>query len=204
MTDPNQPYLPGPGRPREFDPDKAILDAMNVFWDRGYHGTALPDLIEGMGLSRGSLYKAFGDKKGLFLAALDRYSSEHLKAIAGILSKPGSAKAVIRESLLRSARRSSREQGRRGCFAMATAAEMASHDAEIAERVERMFRRMQDLYAGAIIRGQAAGEIPADRDERTLARFLLCHIQGMRVLGKTGTREAEMEALVDAAMRVLD
>jgi TetR/AcrR family transcriptional repressor of nem operon len=63
---------------------------------------------------------------------------------------------------------------------------------------------MQDLYAGAIIRGQAAGEIPADRDERTLARFLLCHIQGMRVLGKTGAREAEMEALADTAMQVFD
>ncbi len=203
MIDPNT-HHPGPGRPREFDPDKAILDAMNVFWDRGYHGTALPDLIEGTGLSRGSLYKAFGDKKALFLAALDRYASEGLKAIAGILSKPGSAKAVIRESLLRIARLSCGEQGRRGCLVMATATEMASHDAEITERVERAFRRMQDLHAAAIIRGQAAGEIPADRDERMLARFLLCQIQGMRALGKAGASEAEMEALVDIAMRVLD
>jgi TetR/AcrR family transcriptional regulator, transcriptional repressor for nem operon len=204
MIDLNQSHHSGPGRPREFDADKAILDAMNVFWDCGYHGTALPDLIEGTGLSRGSLYKAFGDKKGLFLAALDRYTSEGLKAIAGTLSKPGSAKAVIRESLLRYARLSSGKQGRRGCLVMATATEMTSHDAEIAERVKRMFRRMQDLHAGAIIRGQAAGEIPADRDERALARFLLCQIQGMRALGKAGASEAEMEALVDIAMRVLD
>jgi TetR/AcrR family transcriptional regulator, transcriptional repressor for nem operon len=194
----------GPGRPREFDFDQAIHDAMNVFWDRGYHGTSLPDLLDGTGLSRGSLYKAFGDKKGLFLAALDCYATEELKAIGEITSKPGSARAAIRESLLCYARLTSGKAGRRGCLVMATAAEMASHDPEIAARIERMFRRMQDLLASAIIRGQATGEVPADRDERMLARLLLCHIEGMQVLGKVGATAAEMERLVDAIMAVLD
>lgn len=194
----------GPGRPREFDIDRAVSDAMNVFWDRGYHATSLPDLIEGTGLSRGSLYKAFGDKRGLFLAALDHYTAESLKTVAEILSKPGSAMAVLRESLSRYARLASGASGRRGCLVMATATEMASHDAEIAERIERMFRRVQDLHAGAIIRGQVAGEIPPDRDAHVLARFLLCQIEGMRVVGKTGATAAEMNALVDTALCALD
>lgn len=177
---------------------------MNVFWDRGFHGTSLPDLIEGTGLSRGSLYKAFGDKKGLFLAAFDHYTAEGLKVVAEILSKPGSAKAAIRESLLRYARLASGATGRRGCLIMATAAEMTSHDADIAERIERMFRRIQDLHAAAIARGQAAGEIPTDRDARVLARFLLCQIEGMRVVGKTGATAVQMTATVDTALRTLD
>lgn len=193
----------GLGRPREFELDAAARDAMNVFWDRGYEGASLPDLIAGTGLSRGSLYKAFGDKKGLLLAALDLYMADGLKATADILSQPGAVKAAIRDSLLRYMRLSVGDAGRRGCLVVATTMEMAAHDAEVAERTGRMFRRLQQLYAGAIVRGQASGEIP-DHDEQVLARFLVCQIEGMRVLGKTGVPEADMLALVDSAMRLLD
>lgn len=190
------------GRPREFELNDAARDAMNVFWDRGYEGASLPDLIAGTGLSRGSLYKAFGDKKGLLLAALDLYMSDGLKATADILSQPGSVKNAIRESLLRYARLSTGEKGRRGCLAVAMATELAARDKDVEERIGRMFRRLQQLYVGAIVRGQAGGEIP-ERDEQALARLLVCHIEGMRVLGKTGASEAEMLALVDNMMQTL-
>lgn len=176
---------------------------MEVFWDRGYEGASLPDLIDGTGQSRGSLYKAFGDKKGLLLAALDQYMAEGLKATAELLNQPGSAKAAIRAALLRYVPLSSGATGRRGCLVVAMATEMAAHDVDIAERTGRMFRRLQQLYASAIVRGQASGEIP-DRDEQAMARFLVCQIQGMRVLGKTGVVEADMVAVVDEIMRVLD
>ena len=65
----------GPGRPREFDIDEAVADAIEVFRARGYHGTSVQDLTEGTGLARGSLYKAFHDKRSLFLAALDHYTA---------------------------------------------------------------------------------------------------------------------------------
>src|SRR5580693_8365199 len=61
------------GRPRSFDTEAAVERAMGVFWSRGYHATALPDLLRATNLSRGSLYAAFGDKHSLFLRALDRY-----------------------------------------------------------------------------------------------------------------------------------
>ena len=193
----------GLGRPREFDLGDAARDAMDVFWDHGYEGASLPHLIEGTGLSRGSLYKAFGDKKGLLLAALDHYMAAGLKVTADLLSRPGSAKAAIRASLLRHAALASGKAGRRGCLVVAMATEMAAHDPEIAERTGRMFRRLQQLYAGAIVRGQASNEIP-ERDEQAMARFLVCQIQGMRVLGKTGVSEADMVAMVENTMRVLD
>lgn len=193
----------GPGRPREFALDDAARAAMNVFWDRGYEGASLPDLIEGTGQSRGSLYKAFGDKKGLLLAALDQYMAAGLKATADLLSQPGSARAAIHASLLRYVALSSGDAGRRGCLVVAMATESAAHDADIAERTGRMFRRLQQLYAGAIVRGQASGEF-REGDEQALARFLVCQIQGMRVLGKTGASESDMLALVDIALRALD
>ncbi|TFW16811.1 TetR/AcrR family transcriptional regulator [Duganella callida] len=192
----------GLGRPREFELDDAARDAMQVFWDHGYEAASLPDLIEGTGLSRGSLYKAFGDKKGLLLAALDRYMADGLQLTAQQLSQPGAARAAIRTSLLRHATQSSGGAGRRGCLIVAMATEQA-HDPEIAERARGMFERLQQLYAAAIVRGQAGGEFP-ERDPQTMARFLVCQIQGMRVLGKTGVAEAEMVALVENALRILD
>lgn len=79
--------------------EDAARNAMHVFWDRGYEGASLPDLIEGTGLSRESLYKAFGDKKGLLLAALDIYCAQALKLTADILSQSGTARQAIHESL---------------------------------------------------------------------------------------------------------
>ena len=193
----------GLGRPREFALDDAARDAMEVFRDRGYEGASLPDLIAGTGLSRGSLYKAFGDKKGLLLAALDRYMSEGLVRTAQQLAQAGPARAAIRDALLRHAAESSGGAGRRGCLVVAMAAEQAAHDPEIAARTRAMFARLQRLYAAAIVRGQAGGEFP-ERDAQAMARVLVCQIQGMRVLGKTGVAEAEMVEMVDNALRILD
>ena len=69
------------GRPRGFDTEVAVERAMTVFWSRGYHGTALPDLLSATRLSRGSLYAAFGGKHALFLRALDRYIADALARI---------------------------------------------------------------------------------------------------------------------------
>lgn len=149
----------GPGRPRQFSLEDAARSAMNVFWDRGFEGASLPDLIEGTGLSRGSLYKAFGDKKGLFLAALDIYTSHALKVTAELLSRPGTARQAIHESMLRHARSSSGDEGRRGCMLVAVANERVAQEPEVAQRIARMLHRTQQLYASAIIRGQAAGGV---------------------------------------------
>lgn len=176
---------------------------MEVFWDHGYEGAALPVLIEGTGLSRGSLYKAFGDKKGLLLASLEQYMADGLAATAELLSQPGSAKAAIRKALGRAADLSSGGAGRRGCLVVALTTEMAAQHPEVAERTGQMFRRLQKLYANAISRGQASGEIPKG-DAQALALFLVSQIQGMRVLGKTGVSKAELGGMVNNAMRILD
>ncbi|WDZ96726.1 TetR/AcrR family transcriptional regulator [Herbaspirillum sp. WKF16] len=194
----------GPGRPREFEIDAAVESAMQVFWTRGYHGTSLVDLIDGTGLSRGSLYKAFGDKHGLFLFALDRYISQSLVRLLCTLQKPGSAKAAIRETVTRLAELSCKKEGRRGCMLVATATEMVPHDDAIAERVNAMIDRIRHAYAEAIVRGQASGEIAPHHDAQALATLIVCLTHGMRTLGKVGAVDKQINALVDSAMRLLD
>jgi TetR/AcrR family transcriptional repressor of nem operon len=197
----HDPEHAGPGRPREFDIDEAVGSAIEVFRTRGYHGTSVQDLTDGTGLARGSLYKAFHDKRSLYLAALEQSTGASIQRIAETLAQPGSAKDAIRETLMGYARRASTLQGQRGCMITTAAMEMMPADAEVTAILTRMYRQIQDLFAAAIIRGQAAGDIPRLYDERATARLLLCTLQGLRVLGKTGPSEAEMAGVVDAVMR---
>jgi len=192
------------GRPREFDVDEAIESAMQVFWSGGYNGTSLPDLIAGTGLSRGSLYKAFGDKRGLFLLALDRYAASSGDRLSATLRERGDAKVVIRKALLRYAELSIGIAGQRGCLLLATATELIPHDAEVAQRASRMFAGVQNLFSDAIERGKNAGEIKKMVDSAVLAQFLLCFIQGMRAVGKTGLTKVEAKSMIDCAMTLLD
>jgi TetR/AcrR family transcriptional repressor of nem operon len=193
-----------PGRPREFDVDEAIALAMEVFGTRGYNGTSLVDLLEGTGLSRGSLYKAFGDKQTLFLAALVRYTSDASARLSHTLQQAGPSKPLIRETLMRFARSSCGVEGLRGCLLVATATEMLPHDADAAQCVRALFEHMRHAYTEAIERGQAQGEISQRHDAQTLARLIVCLAQGMRTVGKAGAQEAEMQSVVDAAMALLD
>ncbi|MEP7456390.1 TetR/AcrR family transcriptional regulator [Phyllobacterium sp. SB3] len=177
---------------------------MNVFWDRGYHDASLPDLLDGMDISRGSFYKAFGDKRGIFLRALDAYIDDAVRKVGDMLSAEASPKVAIRGAFSNYADLSSGMDGLRGCFAVLTAAEMLPGDEEVSVRISRLFRRLQDLFAAAIIRAQVLGEINPARDERTLARFLVCQIQGMRILGKAGADRNDMQTVIDIALKSLD
>ncbi len=192
------------GRPREFELDDAVRKAMGVFWNRGYHDASLPDLLEGMELSRGSFYKAFVDKRGVYLRALDAYIEDAVRTVGETLHSNPSPKAAIRAAISQQVDFSSGKKGLRGCFVVLAAVEMLPTDVEVSRRISRLFRRLQDLYAATIIRAQATGEIDPRLDERTLARFLVCQIQGMRVLGKAGADRDETKATIDLALKALD
>jgi TetR/AcrR family transcriptional repressor of nem operon len=190
------------GRPREFDPAVAIEAAAKVFWDKGYHATSIDDLCQATGLLRGSLYSAFGDKKGMLLAAIDRYAEKNLARLAESLSQP--SRDGLRSALLYYTRTATVLAGRHGCLVTNTALEMLPDDPDVAERVERIFRQMAALLSAAVIRGQAAGAFNPNLDERTVSNFLLCVIQGLRVLGKIKTYgEKELGATVDLVIAAL-
>jgi TetR/AcrR family transcriptional repressor of nem operon len=202
LSERNAPDRPGPGRPREFDVEEAVRDAVEVFRAHGYHGTSVHDLEAGTGLARGSLYKAFHDKRSLFLAALEHYTEGSLKRLGETLMLRGTAREALRATLLGYAARVA--EGRcQGCLVTVAAMEMMPGDGEVSAVIARMFRRIQDLFAATIIRGQLAGEFAPGLDERAVARMLLCLIQGLRVLGKTAPSEADVTAMVDCALTVL-
>ncbi len=193
---------PAPGRPREFDVDDAVRDALSVFRQRGYHGASMVDLIDGTKLSRGSLYKAFPDKRALFFAAFDLYAREALERLEEKLAT-GTGREGIRLALLHYAHNSAQACWQKGCLISTATGELLPDDAEARARVEAYYARMVALLAEAVRRGQAEGVIDRAHDPHALARYLQTVIQGLRFVAKTGAGEAELRDVVASAMLAL-
>src|SRR5688572_25932418 len=144
-------------RPKEFDPDAAAQEAMETFWERGYAATSVNDLLAEMGLNRGSLYGTFGDKKQLFLAALEKYDEQNVVRIRDMLDRP-SARSALRDFFTFAAEKCTSQDGRRGCLAGKAAMELAPHDKDVAAWLKKVHRRNVDLVTKTIQRGQRQGE----------------------------------------------
>ncbi|MGH8778338.1 TetR/AcrR family transcriptional regulator [Paraburkholderia sp.] len=191
------------GRPREFDTEAVLTEAGRVFWSYGYHATSIDDLCKATGVLRGSLYGVFGDKRGIMIAALDHYSDGAIARLVERLSANVPAEEALRNALLHHTRVASSLSGQRSCFITNATLEMSLDDAEVLERIAAIQRRIATLLAAAVIRGQTSGVFDTRLDEKTVADFLLCVTQGLRVLGKIKHDERELEAIVDIAMRAL-
>jgi TetR/AcrR family transcriptional regulator, transcriptional repressor for nem operon len=196
--------IKGRGRPREFDMDVALGKATQVFCERGYHATSIADLTDAMQLASGSVYKAFKDKRAVFLAVFDREAAVRGKKLARIISTAKQARDRIRDALIFGAEASHGLEGKRGCLVVGSAAELATFDAEIGQRVKSALHRSETLLVDLIRQGQVDGSVPAAVDGEATARVMLCLLQGMRVVGKTGRVRKDMTVVVDTAMRLLD
>jgi TetR/AcrR family transcriptional repressor of nem operon len=191
------------GRPREFDMDEALDQAIHVFCEQGYNATSIGDLIDAMGLASGSIYKAFKDKRAVFLAALDRHiilRKEQIAA-AGRSSKP--ARERLRDVLAHFVEVSKGIEGRRGCMVVGSAVELAILDKEVAARVNASMTKNEAFIADLIRQGQVDKSISTGIDPDETARVIVCLTQGLRVVGKSGRAPQDTAAAVAIAMKLL-
>lgn len=181
-----------------------MLDAaIRVFSERGYHATSISDLTAATGVTAGSLYKAFDDKRAVFIAAFDRYLALRHEQLQARLAKARSGRERVRAVLALYAEYSHDAQGRRGCLVVGSAVELSTSDAEVANRVAGVLSRYEKRLADFVQLGLEDGSIPPHVDGPAAARLLLCVTQGMRVVGKTGRSREDMEGLVETAMKIL-
>jgi TetR/AcrR family transcriptional repressor of nem operon len=145
---------------------------------------------------RGSLYGAFGDKRGILLAALARYGEGRIARLAESLDSPHPDRETIRQALLYYTRTASDLNGPRACFISNTALELLPQEREVGALIEQIFRRMAALLAAAVSRAQANGIFARRPGEAVVGNYLLCSIQGLRILGKVYS-EAELTPVVD-------
>jgi TetR/AcrR family transcriptional repressor of nem operon len=191
------------GRPREFDIDQALDGAIDVFRERGYHATTVPALAAAMNIASGSLYKAFGDKHAVFLAALDRDASERSAHRRRLAEAPKSARERLRDLLALYVDMSAGVEGLRGCLVVGGAIELAARDPEVDARVTQALQSIETLLADIIVQGLADGSIAASVDPQATARVLIGLVQGLRVLGRTRLSPSRAPCVLDVAMKLV-
>lgn len=180
-------------RPRQYDPDSVLDAAQRVFHEHGYEAASVQDLVDATGLSRSSLYGAFGDKHGLFLAVLDRYvdaGREATDAACCGTSPIGAIRAVLEQS--------ARPEG--GCLMINAAAECGARDPETAERAASARRALDARFETLVRQAKAEGQIGARRSDTALAQFLTGAVFGLRALQTSGADAAALAAVVDGAL----
>jgi TetR/AcrR family transcriptional regulator, transcriptional repressor for nem operon len=185
-------------RTKEFEPLEALDAAMELFWRKGYEAASMRELLDAMGIGRGSLYDTFGDKHALFLAALDRFQEVRTSWVEEVLA--GSGLDGVREVFRRSVEGLVEFEPRRGCLLANSAVELAPHDPEVAGRISRYVQRTEEAFEGALVRAREEGEIPADSDPKALARFLVNTLHGMRVLARAGSERETLEDIVHVTL----
>lgn len=185
-------------RPREFDTEVAIGRAMTVFWANGYDGSSLPELLVGIGITRGSLYKAFNDKRALFLLVLGRYDEQTIIPAVDHLSDPQVGDGWVRIStLFASAVKTVKKGDRRGCLLCSTAAGPASEDPEIAKIVHHSLNKMRRAFETALAESPRHGAL-SDTQRRSLAEALLAQYVGLKTLARSQAPIVNLERQIKA------
>ncbi|WP_299296920.1 TetR/AcrR family transcriptional regulator [uncultured Tateyamaria sp.] len=171
-------------RPRTFNTDDAVEKAMQVFWTHGYEGASLPDLLEGMGLTRGSLYKAFTDKKTLFLKVLEHYEGQAVDSGVAVLESadiPNGADRIM--TVFTGAYRAVTEGDQRGCLLCTAAAGPSTYDDEIAHAVSKGLGALRDGICVAL-QASPKHEDMSDEAQGALADMLIAQYMGLRTMAR--------------------
>ncbi|MFU2028508.1 TetR family transcriptional regulator [Bacillus wiedmannii] len=172
-------------RLREFDEEKVLDAAMQLFWEKGYAATSLSDLTAKMGIQKPSLYSAFGDKEGLFEAALRRYTNLHAANIRTKLQNEQSVKGAIRTFFENMVEEEYKKEFSKGCFCINTMVELAPHNEkfEVLTREHQMYLAV--IFQELITKGIRSGELQSDLNAKAVAQTLVTSLIGLTVLMKS-------------------
>ncbi len=191
-------------RPRAFEEGVALDAAIDCFWSRGYEATSVRDLSERMGIGGTSLYNAFGDKRALFVQALERYMDRATRERIRRLETSLPPKQAIRQFFREIVERAVNDRDRRGCFLINSALEVAPHDAELGAEIAERLGEIEAFLRRSVQAAQADGSVPKDRNSREIARLLLGVLLGIRVLARSKPDRALLEGVVRPALALLN
>lgn len=187
------------GRPREFCVDQALAAALGVFWAKGYDGASMADLTGAMGITKPSLYAAFGNKEALFHKALDLYEQEKLAYTREALTEP-TARAVVEFYMRGAIDTATSSCEMKGCLGVIGAttcgAEAESIKADVIKRRASSHAALLERFREA----QRDGDLPDHLDPDALCSWLFALLQGMAVQAQSGATRAELERVADTAL----
>jgi AcrR family transcriptional regulator len=190
------------GRPRQFDKPEAIRQALNLFWERGYEGVTTTELTRAMGIHSPSLYQAFGDKAGLFRAAIELYAVEWDRLAEKIAAAPSFA-AVLEVLSSNAISRFPRRNHPGGCLFL-TGQLGVRPELESLEAIVVGYRKgFLDLLIRRASEALANGELASDVDPPTLASFVMAVVQGMAIQARDGASSSNLDSIAQWTLRVL-
>lgn len=191
-------------RPREFNEEKVLDAAMQIFWEKGYEATSLSDLTSRMGIQRPSIYSAFGDKKELFEAALRKYTRTHASYVRTTLQNNSSVKQAFRTFFEGMVAGEYKENPNRGCFCINTMVELAPHDQkfEILTREHQMY--LSATFQETIERGIRSGELETSMNAKAIAQTLVVSLIGLTVMMKSRPERSFVDNSVAVILTMLE
>jgi TetR/AcrR family transcriptional repressor of nem operon len=196
--------IPVMARTKDFDEDEVLRKAVNLFWLRGYNATSMQDLVDGLGISRSSLYDTYGDKHTLFIKALESYQTANSGQMCGIVNSGKPAKETIRRLLNMIIDELLNDKAQRGCFMVNAEVEVAPHDSQVSQIICTSDQQVEDAFYIVIKKGQENGEIKNPQDARALSRFIFNTVKGIQVTAKSTSDKAVFEDIIKMALSVLD
>ena len=191
------------GRPYEFNREETLSKAMDVFWEKGYKATSIDDLVDRMGIQRGSIYNTFGDKHELFISAVEYYgeviTSRTLRVLEGEGSPIGNISKFFDVIVNTPPDRRSK-----GCLISNTVVELAPHDEEVAIVVRGIMSKIQSAFLECLERAVEAGELPRETNTQVLSNFLATSAHGLIVTGKSAIDREQLRNVVDVILSTLE
>jgi len=190
------------GRPKGFSETDALEKALELFWQHGYQGVGLTELLDGMGIARQSLYDTFGNKRQLFIKTIEHYRDTRLVEALALLERPGSPTQNVRD-VVRFFERLALDKRARGCLVANSLVEIGPHDPEIRELLAHTLGLLEKSILKALRQAQRLGELPAERSPRAIARALTNALVGMAVTGKLALSRSAVEDIYAGTLAML-
>ncbi|MDT8343710.1 MAG: TetR/AcrR family transcriptional regulator [Thermohalobaculum sp.] len=188
---------------KKYDESDVLDRAVGAFWEHGFEATSISTLVKATGLNRGSLYAAFGDKRGLFLRALDHYDLTRKQHFLNALLADQAPREAIRALFRSVAEGSLEDKDRRGCLLVNTALELAPYDPEIERIVADRLGEVEAFLLDRLQAAQTAGTVRPDLDAENAARLLLSLFIGLRVITRSYPRAKVVDAILDQVDAIL-
>ncbi len=193
----------GRGRPASFDRDELLLRVMQLFWDRGYAALSLNEIAQATGLTRASLYNAFGGKEQLFLEAMRTYAAQSPDAVLADI-RPGDPVGPVLFSMFdQASQQRAADPAHRGCMAINCISELGSQEDRVGRAMARMYEDWRGLLRKLVRQAVRQRELPASADVETTADLLLTVISGFSVFTKTGASERQLRTMTFQFLRQL-
>ena len=183
------------GRPKEFDEEQALASAMNYFWENGYDGSSLSDLLTEMGIGKSSFYQAFGSKEALFRKSLELYTQSTVGFLRSLLAEKTAREVLlyIPQSLIDELKSTGMTKG---CLLMNSGAECYKRHPQISELIKYEYEAFQALFTELITSAKKAGEINNVIPALSLASVYISLINGITAMVKAGASEPQIAAVI--------